>query len=60
MPCTATVSEGRILTQLPTLYSSTLSISAGSALHPLEAPGKPTLKIPSSSTQRTVPMLSRD
>jgi hypothetical protein len=60
MPCTATVSEGRIHTQLSTLYSSTLSISAGSAFHPLEAPGKPILKMPSSSTHRTVPMLSLD
>lgn len=59
-PCLAVVRDGRIRTQSPILNSSTLSISAGSAFQPREAPGKPTLRIPSSSIHSTVPMLSCD
>lgn len=59
-PCFAVVRVGRMRTQSPTLNSSTLSISAGSAFHPLDAPGNPTRRIPSSSTHSTVPILSRD
>ncbi len=59
-PCLAVVRDGRIRTQSPILNSSTLSISAGSAFQPREAPGKPTLRMPSSSIHSTVPMLSCD
>lgn len=49
-PCLAVVRMGQAQTQSPTLNSSTHFISAGTAFHPLEAPGEPDKKNSNLST----------